>query len=121
MSRAGRLRDPSARSLGGEADGARGGRSAAHAEQKERIKPIVTANIDELVKLRRQALDILDQMGKQIATELTPEQRTKYEKILEEHRAAGGRRRNCAMPASADGRRRAVSSRRTPPKKGTGT
>src|SRR5271165_6481877 len=40
-------------------------------EQKERIKPIVKANIDELVKLRRQALDIVDRMGKQIAAELT--------------------------------------------------
>ncbi|HZL46514.1 MAG TPA: hypothetical protein VFC28_09840 [Opitutaceae bacterium] len=58
------------------------------AEQKERIKPIVKANIDELIKLRRQAIDVFDRMGKQIAAELTPEQRTKYEKILQERREA---------------------------------
>ena len=57
-------------------------------EEKERIKPIVTANIEELLKVRRQAFDILDRMGKQIAAELTPEQRAKYEKILQEHREA---------------------------------
>ena len=57
-------------------------------EQKERIKPIVAANIDELFKLRRQAIDILDRMGKQIAAELTPEQCTRYEKILQERREA---------------------------------
>ncbi len=57
-------------------------------EQKERIKPIVAANIDEMMRLRRQALDIADRMEKQIAAELTPEQRTKYEQILQERRAA---------------------------------
>jgi Spy/CpxP family protein refolding chaperone len=57
-------------------------------EQKERIKPIVAANIDEMLKLRRQALDIVDRMEKQIAAELTPEQRAKYEQILQERRAA---------------------------------
>jgi Spy/CpxP family protein refolding chaperone len=92
-------------------------------EQKERIKPIVTANIDELVKLRRQALDILDQMGKQIATELTPEQRTKYEKILEEHRAArrqaqelrNARHRADGAPPGGE------QPPPPPPKQGTGT
>ncbi len=57
-------------------------------EQQERIKPIVAANIDELLKLRRQAIDILDRMGKQIAGQLTPEQRAKYEKILQDRREA---------------------------------
>ena len=57
-------------------------------EQKERIRPIITANIDQLIRLRHQAIDVLDQMGKQIAAELTPEQRAKYEKILQEHRQA---------------------------------
>jgi Spy/CpxP family protein refolding chaperone len=57
-------------------------------EQKERIKPVVSTNIAELIKLRRQAIDVLDRMGKQIAAELTPEQRVKYEKILQERREA---------------------------------
>jgi hypothetical protein len=57
-------------------------------EQKEHIKPIIAARMEELFKLRRQAIDILDQMGKQIAAELTPEQRTKYERILRERREA---------------------------------
>ena len=57
-------------------------------EQTERIKPIVRANIEDLVKLRRQAFDIIDRMGKQIAAELTPEQRTRYEQILKERREA---------------------------------
>jgi Spy/CpxP family protein refolding chaperone len=57
-------------------------------EQRERIRPVVAAKMDELIKLRRQAIDILDQMGKQIAAELTPEQRTRYEKILQERREA---------------------------------
>jgi hypothetical protein len=57
-------------------------------EQKEHIKPIVTARVDELFKLRRQAIDILEQMEKQIAAELTPAQRTNYERILKEHREA---------------------------------
>ena len=55
-------------------------------EQTERIKPIVKANVEDLVKLRRQAFDIIDRMEKQIAAELTPEQRTRYEQILKEHR-----------------------------------
>ena len=71
-------------------------------EQKERIRPIITANIDQLIKLRRQAIDILDLMGKQIAAELTPEQRAKYEKILQERRDAremrGARRRADGAP-----------------------
>lgn len=57
-------------------------------EQKKRIEPIVAANIDDLLKLRREAIDILDRMGKQVAAELTPEQRTKYEKILQDRREA---------------------------------
>jgi Spy/CpxP family protein refolding chaperone len=57
-------------------------------EQKERIRPIITTNNDEMLKLRRQALDMIDRMEKQIAAELTPEQRTKYEQILQERRAA---------------------------------
>jgi hypothetical protein len=57
-------------------------------EQTERIKPIVRENIDDLVKLRRQAFDVIDRMGKQIAAELTPEQRVKYEQILQARREA---------------------------------
>jgi hypothetical protein len=57
-------------------------------QEKERIQPIVAARMEELFKLRRQAIDILDQMGKQIAAELTPEQRVKYERILQERREA---------------------------------
>jgi Spy/CpxP family protein refolding chaperone len=72
-------------------------------EQKERIKPIVAANIDQLIKLRRQAIDILDQMGKQIAAELTPEQRARYEKILQARREAremrGSRHRPDGAPS----------------------
>ncbi len=57
-------------------------------EQTERIKPIVRENIDDLVKLRRQAFDVIDRMEKQIAAELTPEQRVKYEQILKARREA---------------------------------
>jgi len=57
-------------------------------EQTERIKPIVRANIEDLLRLRRQAFDVIDRMGKQIAAELTPDQRTKYEQILMERREA---------------------------------
>ena len=57
-------------------------------EQKERVMPIIKANIDELVKMRRQAFEIVDRMERQIAKELTPEQRARYEKIMEERRAA---------------------------------
>lgn len=57
-------------------------------EEKERIEPIVAARMEELFKLRRQAIDILDQMGRQIAAELTPKQRVKYEKILQARREA---------------------------------
>ncbi len=62
-------------------------------EQQERIKPVVSTNIAELIKLRRQAIDVLEQMEKQIAAELTPEQRGKYEKILQERREARHRER----------------------------
>jgi uncharacterized membrane protein len=55
------------------------------AEQNERIRPIVKANFDDLIKLRREAFEVIDRMGKQITAELTPEQRMRYERILREH------------------------------------
>jgi len=60
-----------------------------------------------LIKLRRQAIDVLDQMGKQIAAELTPEQRVTYEKILQERRESrelrGARHRGDRPPPGAGG------------------
>jgi uncharacterized membrane protein len=61
-------------------------------EQKEHIKPIVKRNIEELYKLRHQSMltahGILERMETDIAAQLTPEQRTKYEHILKERREA---------------------------------
>ena len=81
-------------------------------EQAERIRPIIKANIDDLIKLRHQAFDIIDRMEKQVAAELTPEQRTKYEQILQEHREArrqaqeqrNARRRAEGVPPPGGGR-----------------
>jgi Spy/CpxP family protein refolding chaperone len=88
-------------------------------EQKERIRPIIAANIDQLIKLRRQAIDILDQMGKQIAAELTPEQRAKYERILQERREArelhGARHRADRPPPGGDGPPPEPGNRPPPP------
>ena len=61
-------------------------------EQKERIQPIVKRDIEELTKLSRQSMrtvhGILERMETDIMAQLTPEQRTKYEHILKERRAA---------------------------------
>ncbi len=61
-------------------------------EQKAHLRPIVMQNIEELVKLRRQAMqsshDILLRMEKEVAAQLTPEQKAKYEEFLKERRAA---------------------------------
>jgi hypothetical protein len=81
-------------------------------EQAERIRPIIKANIDDLIKLRHQAFDIIDRLEKQVAAELTPEQRTKYEQILQEHREArrqaqeqrNARRRAEGVPPPGGGR-----------------
>ena len=107
-------------------------------EQTERIKPIVKANTDELVKLRHQAFEIIDRMGKQIAAELTPDQRAKYEQILKERREArrqmqeqrNGRRRLDSAPppggprpgpAPEDGGQRSPPPPPPPPEKTPGT
>lgn len=59
-------------------------------EQSQRIGPIVKTHTEELSKLRRQSMrtagDILTEMETQIAAELTPEQKTRYEEILKERR-----------------------------------
>ncbi|MFA5057832.1 MAG: hypothetical protein WC485_06935, partial [Opitutaceae bacterium] len=59
-------------------------------EQRERIKPIVKRNMEELARLRRESMrtvhEIIQRMETDIAAELTPEQRVKYEQILKKHR-----------------------------------
>ncbi len=61
-------------------------------EQKERIKPIVKRTTEALDKLRHQSMPavhgILEHMETDIAEQLTPEQRAKFEHILKERRAA---------------------------------
>ena len=61
-------------------------------EQKVNIQPIVQRTIEELDKLRRQSMPavhgILERMETDIAKQLTPEQRTKFEHILKERREA---------------------------------
>ena len=59
-------------------------------EQRQHIQPILEKNIEELADLRRQSMrtsrEILDRMDAAIATELTPEQRVKFERIVKERR-----------------------------------
>jgi Spy/CpxP family protein refolding chaperone len=61
-------------------------------EQKEHIQPIVKRTTEELGKLRRQSMpavhSILERMETDIAEQLTPEQRTKFEQILKQRREA---------------------------------
>ena len=61
-------------------------------EQKESIKPIVKRTTEELDNLRRQSMPavhgILERMETDIAKQLTPEQRTKFEQTLKERREA---------------------------------
>jgi Spy/CpxP family protein refolding chaperone len=61
-------------------------------EQKVHIQPIVQRTIEELDKLRRQSMPavhgILERMETDVAKQLTPEQRTKFEHILKERREA---------------------------------
>jgi Spy/CpxP family protein refolding chaperone len=58
--------------------------------QQARIEPMLKRDIDELFKLRRQwfrtSREILERKEAEIAAELTPEQRTKYEQFLKERR-----------------------------------
>ena len=60
--------------------------------QRQRIRPIVHENIESLVKLRQQSMrtarDTVVQMEKEIAAELTPEQRKRYQELLERRREA---------------------------------
>ena len=93
-------------------------------EQKERINAIVGANIAEMLKLRRQALDQMERMNKQIAAELTPEQRTKFEQLLQERRAAHRPPLDMRLPwhrpdGAPPGREPPLPPR--PPDKSTGT
>ncbi|HUL52770.1 MAG TPA: hypothetical protein VLT83_05095 [Opitutaceae bacterium] len=55
-------------------------------EQQQRIQPIVKRNVDELVKLRRQSIRIVERLETDIAAELTPAQRQAYEELLKERR-----------------------------------
>jgi Spy/CpxP family protein refolding chaperone len=59
-------------------------------QQKERVAPIVKRGTEELVKWHRQSLrasrEVLERMEKDIAAELTPEQRTKFEQYLNARR-----------------------------------
>ncbi len=59
-------------------------------DQRERIKPIVQRNIEELTKAWRQSIvgsrEIIEHMEREIAAELTPEQRQKLEQFFAERR-----------------------------------
>lgn len=59
-------------------------------EQKVRIEPMMKRDIEELVNLRRQwfrtSREILERKEAEIAAELTPEQRAKYQQYLKERR-----------------------------------
>ncbi len=59
-------------------------------EQRERIQPIVQRNLDELTKAWRQSIfgsrEIVERMEREIATELTPQQRARMEQFLQERR-----------------------------------
>jgi Spy/CpxP family protein refolding chaperone len=58
--------------------------------QRQVIEPLMKKNIEELARLRRQAFrtseDIFERMDADIAAQLTPEQRTRFEKIVKERR-----------------------------------
>jgi Spy/CpxP family protein refolding chaperone len=60
--------------------------------QRQAIEPLVKQNIEELARLRRQAMrtsdGILERMDADIAAQLTPEQRIQFEKIVKERREA---------------------------------
>jgi Spy/CpxP family protein refolding chaperone len=60
------------------------------AAQRQVIEPLMKKNVEELARLRRQAMrtsdDILERMDADIAAQLTPEQRTQFEKIWKERR-----------------------------------
>ncbi len=59
-------------------------------EQRTHIQPIVQRNIDELTKAWRQSIlgsrEIVERMEREIAAELTPEQRTRMEQYRQERR-----------------------------------
>jgi len=59
-------------------------------EQKARIHPIVQRHIDELMKSWRQSItgvrETVEQMEREIAAELTPEQRQQLERFMQERR-----------------------------------
>lgn len=58
--------------------------------QRQVIEPLMKKNMAELARLRRQAMrtadDIFEHMDADIAAQLTPEQRAKFEKIVKERR-----------------------------------
>jgi len=57
-------------------------------EQRQRIQPIVERNIDELTQAWRQSMvgsrEIVEKMEREIGAELTPEQRARLEKFVQE-------------------------------------
>jgi Spy/CpxP family protein refolding chaperone len=58
--------------------------------QRRVIEPLMKKNMEELARLRRQAMrtadDIFERMDAAIAAQLTPEQRNRFEKIVKERR-----------------------------------
>lgn len=97
-------------------------------QQIETLRPVMRRNVDELAKLRQQSMGetrrVLERLEREIAAQLTPEQKEKFEKLnaehrerarrfLEQRRGEGGKRRE--RPPGADEAPPPASSGEKPP------
>jgi Spy/CpxP family protein refolding chaperone len=84
--------------------------------QMERVQPILKRNVEELTKLSRQSMHtvhgMLERMETEIAAELTPAQRTKFEQMMKERREVRRRMQDQRGPRGEWERR---SDERPPP------